>query len=104
MAVAETCKNCGRPVTAEPPKSGRYHGLVTRATVEHEFYGCDTGCCGHRIHGYDARGGSVCSEFSFSHPDSNDETDRRRFCEELIADTFGPGVVLDWDESDAIDD
>jgi hypothetical protein len=35
--------------------------------VVHEGYGCDTGCCGHRLYVEEARGNSVWSEFEFVH-------------------------------------
>lgn len=101
--TSDTCKNCGRAITAERPPSGRYHGRVVRATVQHEGYGCDTGCCGHVTYGYDVRGNEVCYKFHFSHPDSNSDEDTRRFAEECISEIFGPGVTLDMDKSSVWD-
>ena len=39
------------------------------AYVVHDFYGCDSGCCGHRAYLVDADGNQVAhSAFAFDHP------------------------------------
>lgn len=61
------CKNCGRerkmitnpwPGSAKPPVA---------IEVVHDYYGCDTGCCGHRIIFVDEDGKEVVSHWTFSH-------------------------------------
>jgi hypothetical protein len=98
--MSETCKNCGRTVATALLPPGRYHGRVVTATVQHDEFGCDSDCCGHRIYGYDARGEEVCLRFDFAHPDSNAPEDLRRFAEEMVAAVFGPDVALNMEESD----
>ena len=59
-------------------------------TVFHSGYGCDTGCCGHRI----AWDGD--EEFSFGHPFREDPL---LWAKDLVAEVCGEEHVkdLDWD-------
>ena len=99
MAI-ETCTQCGRehyvPDRAPRPWCGAY------ATVEHEFHGCDTGCCGHRVYLFDEEGHEVDrSKFEFDHPWSDQILEE--FCRELAEEHF-PGIPLRLEECDAHDD
>lgn len=100
----ERCKNCGRTITAEHPTEGRYHGTVTRVTINHDFYGCDTGCCGHYIRGYNERGDIVCSDFTFHHPDADTVADIYEFTARQVREVFGHHIPVDLENSDLIDD
>lgn len=42
---------------------------VVKVAVKHDGYGCESGCCGHVIHGYD-KDNIQCwaSDFCFEHP------------------------------------
>jgi len=70
--------------------------------VYHSLYGCDTGCCGHRIE----IDGERTGRFVFGHPYSDNEADRKRFAEQLVREEFGEEHVkdLDWENCMVIDD
>lgn len=92
---------CGRQETDE---SVQYGGLLmAKILVTHEYYGCDTGCCGHVI---TVDGGRY--DFSFSHPwlKDEDDDDARKWAEDLVRQEFGEEHVadLDWENSVVIDD
>lgn len=65
--------------------------------VYHEFYGCDTGCCGHIIETDNKK------EFMFAHPHGGDF---RQFAENLIAEKYGAEHVsnIDWEHCSVLDD
>jgi len=75
----------------------------------HSYYGCETGCCGHRV----AFCNNACEpgecrckiddEFEFGHPNSPEEA--LEFAKELVAKKFGEEHVkdLDWDNCKIID-
>lgn len=48
--------------------------------VEHGSYGCETGCCGHRVV---ASSGKFYPMFDFSHPYGDD---KKKFVEDMVAD------------------
>lgn len=68
-------------------------------TVFHEGYGCDTGCCGHRLKLTYTTVGHARESYEFGHMRAGD--DPRRFAEGLIRKHFGDQHVadLDWDNS-----
>lgn len=72
--------------------------------VYHEGYGCDTGCCGHRVE-LTEDSGRVREEFSFDHP-YDARGDRMAWARELVRETFGEEHVadLDWSECLVLDD
>ena len=77
--------------------------MSTRYIVEHAYYGCDTGCCGHttikEVDGTQV-GRSI---FDFTHPYGED---KRKFAEMLVEENFGADAVkdLDFDASSVSDD
>jgi hypothetical protein len=48
--LTSSCSTCGRP---GPDRFGwessHFHGDARKAYVVHDYHGCDTGCCGHRV-------------------------------------------------------
>ena len=62
------CKQCGRPVYDNFCR----HGTPMSASycyVVHDFYGCDTGCCGHIAYLCDENDNIIAqSDFNFFHP------------------------------------
>jgi hypothetical protein len=66
---------------------------MTRYIVYHEFYGCDSGCCGHVVKAADE---FSQSHFNFVHPYGEDQLE---FARELVREQFGEEHVadLDWD-------
>lgn len=95
----EVCERCGRehytPNKASRPWCGAY------VIVKHDSYGCDTGCCGHRIYLYDENSQEVDSAFEFDHPWS-DQT-KEEFCRDLAEEHF-PGIPLRLEDCGASDD
>jgi len=76
--------------------------------VYHSYYGCETGCCGHRVYmGDDAAEVSEDygdeGEFLFEHPWSGDKLE---WAKRLVTETFGAEHVadLDWDHCIVRDD
>lgn len=70
--------------------------------VYHSYYGCDTGCCGHRIELL-IDGESQGEHFSFDHPPGDPPTDEqlREWAKELLIEEFGEEhcADLDWENS-----
>lgn len=70
--------------------------------VYHSYYGCDTGCCGHRI-----EVDGIDKKFFFAHAyGKNDATppteeELKEFARELVREEFGEEHVkdLDWENS-----
>lgn len=95
--MQELCERCGRkhyaPQDVETrPWCGAY------VTVEHDFYGCGSGCCGHRVYLYDENGHNVDrSGFHFGHPWSSEA--KEEFCKDLAEESF-PGIPLRLEECD----
>jgi hypothetical protein len=71
----ERCGRCGRPrekPAHEDAICAPCRGEIARAVggiayVVHDYYGCESGCCGHRAYVEDARGNVLDSEFEFLH-------------------------------------
>lgn len=66
------CEVCRRPRNAVVVTDGIHKPCMQRmeggsVRYHHDFYGCDTGCCGHRMILTDAKGNEVWSEFEFTH-------------------------------------
>lgn len=99
--MADNCERCGRPVLFPLPERNGVKRHVVSARVVHEYYGCDTGCCGHVVNGYDCDGKEVwSSSFHFDHPYFGD----KKVWAEAFAANELPGVPLDWDNSEVSDD
>lgn len=74
--------------------------------VCHQWYGCDTGCCGHRVFLYneepskedldDTPTGYSQNRFYFDH--LGDGQDPDQFAKELIATAFGEDKVKFYDK------
>lgn len=54
---------------------------VVRVRVYHEYYGCDTGCCGHSFVLHTDDGKDIVGHFEFCHPGTED---RLTFAKDLI--------------------
>lgn len=63
--------------------------MAHRIIVYHAYYGCDTGCCGHRVELDND------SEFAFDHCD--DDEDPLEFAKKLIEEKYGREHVADLD-------
>lgn len=73
--MKETCEYCGRQ------HSNKNHckcagARVVWAYAVHDYYGCDTGCCGWRAIGTDKKGNVLASEFNFFHFNNNSNPQR----------------------------
>lgn len=87
------CYHCERPRHSVPVHEGcdpckrKLEGAVVY--VVHDGYGCDTGCCGHRLYIEAADGTTLASEFDFYHCDLDDATDWAG----RVAAKYGIGVA-----------
>ncbi len=69
--------------------------------ILHSYYGCDSGCCGHRVETED--GDPRKFSFEFHHPSDSDDEAYRAFAvemvgEENIADVdFEHSEIRAWD-------
>ena len=50
--------------------------------IVHDTYGCDSGCCGHRVE--TQTGDQRYFKFEFNHADGSSEDDVRSFAEKLV--------------------
>jgi hypothetical protein len=46
--------------------------IATSMTIKHDYYGCDSGCCGHKLILYDAQDHKVAEDFEFVHAGDDD--------------------------------
>lgn len=109
------CSQCGRPIQdvgAIPlGRRGvpRTHRPIVRVVVNHEEYGCSSGCCGYQAVGLDADGHEVCrSEFSWRHPRRDDLSEEQWAVEReqfaiAIADNLTKMAPLDLAHCDIPD-
>lgn len=69
-----------------------------KVVVYHSYYGCATGCCGHRVELDDGQ-----YNFVFGHPYGDDQME---FAKHLVSTTFGEQHVadLDWENCIILDD
>lgn len=96
------CDRCGRPVLAHYTPIGRAPVHVETAAVVHSFYGCDSGCCGHRVVGYNCDGIAVEEgRFEFDHPSGES---REAFAERMVRAAYGDSVTVRLDECEILDD
>ena len=73
-----------------------------RVLVLHEYYGCDTGCCGHIV-----QVDGVQKGFQFTHPyTAKTPEDIRQWIIDLVTDECGADHVkdIDFDNCVVIDD
>jgi hypothetical protein len=101
-----TCERCNRPILFPQPEARGVAAHVVACYVAHAYYGCDTGCCGHKCVGVDCNGRDVdcLDSFDFVHPYSaKDAQEHERWAEEFARGKF-PGVPLLWERCDVWND
>lgn len=91
------CSRCQRPVSYAARDVEAHIKCVAKAAVHHAFLGCDTGCCGHEVVGYDDNGLVVYRTYDWEHPHSYE--DHKTWATSL-ADHHLRGVPLDWEACD----
>jgi len=94
------CPQCSRPVVGEYYHREREpHSEAVEGTIWHEYYGCDSGCCGHRVTLFDAHGREVTSNFQFLHSNG---VDKAEWAQEMVNGAAGFPVMLrdGWDVND----
>lgn len=71
MAEQEIHEECGRPILSPLTKSPTIVNPFNLAYfyVKHAYFGCDTGCCGHRVFYVDKDGREYGNDFEFDHYD-----------------------------------
>lgn len=76
-----------------------------KIVVYHSDYGCDTGCCGHRVQVTYDDGRETDTEFTFDHPGKTASL-ALEFAQKLVRETFGEDHVknLDWENCQVVDD
>ena len=88
------CPKCNRRVWGETEHPLCVSSDVTKIYVVHDFYGCDTGCCGHQVTVINTRGEKL-SFFHFDHPYYESD---KSFIKRMIKDTFNSQhLELDFD-------
>ena len=71
------------------------HGMLVKVRVVHDFYGCDSGCCGHKAIAEDATGNECKGSLEFYHPGEGQSD--RDFAAEFASEDFA-GIPLDFEE------
>jgi hypothetical protein len=77
-----------------------------KVIVTHEYYGCETGCCGHVVELYEDDGTYVTNDFFFDHPyykDKDEDGTWRKWAEEFVKDAGCDPKDLDWDNCIIVD-
>lgn len=98
------CRHCKRPLQNTSPWCVNHQSVVAKAYVHHDFYGCDTGCCGHRVVGEDNNGTIRFSEFDFTHP-HDDPPDIEAFVKDLVSNHLDlDNITIDWGRCEVSDD
>ena len=67
--------------------------------VFHAYFGCDSGCCGHRIEVYPDDDDSHYEDFEFGHSDKGREKEYARELAENFLKRHHPECLatIDWD-------
>jgi hypothetical protein len=71
MTQPKVCPRCNREVHKVNCDNANL-AAATTMTVKHDYYGCDSGCCGHKIVLYDAQDNKVAERFEFIHSGDDD--------------------------------
>lgn len=72
-----------------------------RITIKHEQFGCDCGCCGHRVYWEDDAGHVINGEFEFRHDDLEDP---REFARVMTIHALGAdrSHEVDWNNCEIL--
>jgi hypothetical protein len=71
--MKEKCNNCGRHRCITNSKKGNKCNAAYSYVV-HDYYGCDSGCCGHNVILCDKDDNELDREWMFSHPYGEDHS------------------------------
>lgn len=99
VKIYKPCPQCGRTHFRVEGVGILWCGAY--ATVEHGYFGCESGCCGHWIYVFYEHDNEVDRRFEFIHPDISNET-KEEFCKRLVEHSFS-GILVRYDESDIMD-
>jgi hypothetical protein len=103
--MSDVCPKCGRNLFHQPQHERwcAYDLTKCKAYVVHEYYGCDTGCCGHKGYLRDENGLIVdWTDFSFAHPYDMSDENKRRFVESMVG--RWSDVEVDWERCELYED
>lgn len=98
------CERCERPYKSKlrkVPYSPLEHGTLEYVIVEHAYYGCDTGCCGHMAVAFDSDNNRCEGKFEFDHNYGTRPNYKPAPDEEWATEFAGaqfPNVPLKFDE------
>jgi hypothetical protein len=73
--------------------------VAIKVIVYHDFYGCDTGCCGHTVEVTEGDDPVKGRHFLFAHPYSADEeAELKQWARERVEEVYGAehAADLDW--------
>jgi hypothetical protein len=62
------CSKCGRVIAGYNHARLGNLGRGKYAYIVHDYYGCDTGCCGHRAYLCNEDDEIIDEQFTFAHP------------------------------------
>lgn len=91
------CNICQRERTEEPSEKCKDTHSVVSCFVAHEYFGCDTGCCGHKIYGLDKNDHEIFSHFEFDH--LGEGMTEEEFVQTIVGKHL-PGIQVDWKRCD----
>lgn len=100
MQNKETCPNCGGEKRGHHKYNNKQECDASYAYVVHDYYGCESGCCGHNAYLCDKNGNILASEWEFSHPYSEDD---KPFIDNLIR-KYWKNITIDYDKCQILND
>lgn len=89
---SKICKRCGH---WRKETESQAHEELIEVIIVHSSYGCETGCCGHNIVAQDKNEDACSNEFSFIHPDFNEDY---KIWATSLADNSFPTIPLNWEK------
>ena len=96
------CPRCGREQSGGGHAFYMHRMETVSVYVVHDYYGCDTGCCGHRVIGLDASGEVVSTSWEWAHPDLKRES-KEEFVRRVVLYSWPETMPIMMERSEAAD-